>query len=213
VAEAVSQLDLRFAVVTSVTRDDLPDGGAAHFAATIREIRRRNPGCRIEVLIPDFRGDPLALEKVLAARPEVLNHNLETVPSLYPRVRPQASYWRSLMLLKRAAQWSAAGLIAARIKAGIMVGLGETSQAVFSLLQDAAACGVQIMTIGQYLQPTPRHHPVVKFYTPAELAQLAARGRSLGIAQVEAGPLVRSSYRAHVLAGTLPPASSDGSQA
>ncbi len=196
IAEAVQQLGLKYAVITSVNRDDLPDGGAAHFAATIREIRRLNPGCGVEVLIPDFRGDPLALEKVLAAAPEVLNHNLETVPRLYATMRPEANYRHSLQLLKRARQWSDAlgGII--KVKTGIMVGVGEQPDEVIALMADAAPCGVEIMTIGQYLQPTEAHHPVTRYWTPAEFDLLAAEGEALGIAWVEAGPLVRSSYHA-----------------
>ncbi len=196
VAETVRELELRFAVVTSVTRDDLPDGGAAHFAATIREIRRRNPGCGVEVLIPDFRGDPLALEKVLAAAPDVLNHNIETVPRLYPQLRPQAGYRRSLLLLRRARQWADHHAPGLRVKTGIMVGAGEDPDEVSDLVRDAVASGVEILTAGQYLQPTPEHHPVARFWTPAEFTALAARGRELGLAWVEAGPLVRSSYHA-----------------
>jgi lipoic acid synthetase len=200
VAKTVAELNLEFAVVTSVTRDDLPDGGAAHIAATIRWIKRLNPGCGVEVLIPDFGGDPLALEKVLAARPEVLNHNLETVPRLYRTVRPQADYRRSLQLLRRARQWAAAGLSSAGVKTGIMVGLGESADEVVALMADCAAAGVSMLTIGQYLQPTDAHHPVIRFWTPAEFTALAAEGRRLGIAHIEAGPLVRSSYRARELA-------------
>jgi len=196
VAEAVRELALRFAVVTSVNRDDLPDGGAAHFASTIRQIRRLNPDCGVEVLIPDFLGDPLALETVLEARPEVLNHNLETVPRLYPGMRPQADYRRSLQVLSRARQWADGFEAPVRVKTGIMVGVGETFDEVVALMRDAAAHGVQTLTIGQYLQPTAQHHPVTRWVEPDEFAQLAAAGRELGIGWVEAGPLVRSSYHA-----------------
>ena len=196
VAEAVRELSLRFAVVTSVNRDDLPDGGAAHFASTIRQIRRLNPECGVEVLIPDFLGDPLALETVLEARPEVLNHNLETVPRLYPGMRPQADYRRSLQVLSRARQWADGFEASVRVKTGIMVGVGETFDEVVALMRDAAAHGVQTLTIGQYLQPTAQHHPVTRWVEPDEFAQLAAAGRELGIGWVEAGPLVRSSYHA-----------------
>ena len=196
VAEAVRELALRFAVVTSVNRDDLPDGGAAHFASTIRQIRRLNPECGVEVLIPDFLGDPLALETVLEARPEVLNHNLETVPRLYPGLRPQADYRRSLQVLSRARQWADGFEAPVRVKSGIMVGVGETFDEVVDLMRDAAAHGVQTLTIGQYLQPTAQHHPVIRWVEPAEFAELAAAGRDLGIGWVESGPLVRSSYHA-----------------
>lgn len=196
VAEAVRELALRFAVVTSVNRDDLPDGGAAHFASTIRQIRRLNPGCGVEVLIPDFLGDPLALETVLEAQPEVLNHNLETVPRLYPALRPQADYRRSLQVLRRARQWADGFGAAVRVKSGIMVGVGETYDEVVDLMRDAAAHGVQTLTIGQYLRPTLRHHPVERWVPPEEFTRYAEDGRALGLEWVEAGPLVRSSYHA-----------------
>jgi lipoic acid synthetase len=210
VAETVHELALKFAVVTSVNRDDLPDGGAAHFAATIRQIRRLNPGCGVEILIPDFLGDPLALETVLEAAPEVLNHNLETVPRLYPALRPQADYRRSLLVLRRSRQWAEATGAKIRVKTGIMVGVGETRQEVVDLMAAAADDGTQIMTIGQYLQPSGRHHPVVRYVEPAEFDELAEVGRDLGIAWVEAGPMVRSSYHAREqsasLAGQVEPA-------
>jgi lipoic acid synthetase len=196
VAEAVRELALRFAVVTSVNRDDLPDGGAAHFASTIGQIRSLNPGCGVEVLIPDFLGDPLALETVLVARPEVLNHNLETVPRLYPALRPQADYRRSLQVLGRSRRWADESLAPVRVKTGIMVGVGETSAEVVALMRDAVDHGVQILTIGQYLQPSARHHPVRRWVEPVEFEQLAAAGRELGLEWVESGPLVRSSYHA-----------------
>jgi lipoic acid synthetase len=196
VAETVRHLRLEFAVVTSVNRDDLPDGGAAHIAATIREIRRLNPGCGVEVLIPDFKGDTLALEILLDAHPEVLNHNLETVPRLYPEMRPQARYRTSLQVLRRARQWASHYAPRLSVKTGLMVGVGETRDEVLAVMRDAAAAGVQIMTIGQYLQPSREHHPVVRYWEPQEFDDLAAAGRDLGIAWVEAGPLVRSSYHA-----------------
>ncbi|MCB1183189.1 lipoyl synthase [bacterium] len=196
VAEAVAELQLKFAVVTSVNRDDLPDGGAAHFASTIRQIRRRNPGCGVEVLIPDFMGDPQALEVVLEAAPEVLNHNLETVPRLYGEMRPQADYHRSLQVLRRARQWADGFERNIRIKTGIMVGVGETLAEVTELMRDAVAHGVQILTIGQYLQPTAQHHPVIRYVEPAEFAEYARLGRELGLEWVESGPMVRSSYHA-----------------
>jgi lipoic acid synthetase len=203
VAEAVRELALKFAVVTSVNRDDLPDGGAAHFAATIRQIRRQNPDCGVEVLIPDFLGDPLALETVLMAAPEVLNHNLETVPRLYRALRPQADYRRSLQLLRRSRQWADAYPADIRVKTGIMVGVGETRQEVVDLLKDAADCGTRIMTIGQYRQPTLRHHPVLRYVEPAEFDELAEIGRDLGIAWIESGPMVRSSYHAREQSDSL----------
>lgn len=201
VAEAVRELELRFAVVTSVNRDDLADGGAAHFAATIRQIRRLVPGCGVEVLIPDFLGDALALEVVLEARPEVLNHNLETVPRLYPGLRPQADYRRSLQVLSRSRQWADGFGAAVRVKTGIMVGVGETHDEVLGLMRDAVAHGVQVLTIGQYLQPTAAHHPVARWVEPDEFASYAEEGRALGIEWVESGPLVRSSYHAREQSG------------
>lgn len=196
VGETVNQLGLKFAVVTSVNRDDLSDGGAAHFAATIRWVKRLNPGCGIEVLIPDFMGAPLPLETVLVAAPEVLNHNLETVPRLYRSMRPQANYHRSLMVLRRSRQWADAHGQSSRIKTGIMLGVGETHAEVVSLMKDAVEYGTQILTIGQYLQPTSRHHPVIRYVEPAEFDDLKEIGLGLGLQWVESGPLVRSSYHA-----------------
>lgn len=196
VAETVKHLGLKFAVVTSVTRDDLPDGGGAHIAATIRQIRRLNPGCGVEVLIPDLRGNPLALETVFNAQPEVLNHNLETVPRLYEAMRPQASYHTSLQVLRRARQWADATGGAMKVKTGIMVGVGETLDEVTQVMHDAHAHGVEVLTIGQYLQPSQEHHPVIRYLEPSEFDDMAAIGRDIGIAWVESGPLVRSSYHA-----------------
>jgi lipoic acid synthetase len=205
VAEAVAELSLKFAVVTAVNRDDLPDGGAAHFASTIRQIRRRNPGCGVEVLIPDFMGDPLALEKVLEAAPEVLNHNLETVPRLYPDLRPQADFRRSLQVLKRARQWADGFGGEIRIKTGIMVGVGETLDEIVQVMREAVTHGVQIMTIGQYLQPTAKHHPVIRYVEPVEFEEYARLGRELGLEWVESGPMVRSSYHAREQSEALVP--------
>ena len=196
VAEAVRELALKFAVVTSVNRDDLPDGGAAHFASTIGQIRELNPGCGIEVLIPDFMGDEPALEVVLEAAPEVLNHNLETVPRLYGALRTQADFHRSLLLLRRSRDWADARAADIRVKTGIMVGVGETRDEVVDLMKEAVDHGVQIMTIGQYLQPTAKHHPVRRYVEPEEFDELAVVGRELGIDWVESGPMVRSSYHA-----------------
>ena len=203
VAEAVRELALKFAVVTSVNRDDLPDGGAAHFASTISQIRRLNPGCGVEVLIPDFLGDLQALETVLKAAPEVLNHNLETVPRLYPAMRPQADYKRSLQILRHSRQWADANQADIRVKTGIMVGVGETREEVVDLMRDAADCGIRIMTIGQYLRPSAKHHPVRRYVEPAEFDDLAAAGRELGIDWVESGPMVRSSYHAREQSDSL----------
>jgi lipoyl synthase len=190
VAEAVERMGLQFAVLTAVARDDRPDGGAAGFVATIDAIRRRCPGVAVEVLIPDCKGDPDALGTIFAARPDVLNHNLETVLRLQPVVRPSASYARSLSVLARA---HAAGLAT---KSGIMVGLGETADEVLAALADLRGVGVSSITIGQYLRPTADHLPVTRWWTPEELDDLAARGRALGFAHVEASPLTRSSYHA-----------------
>ena len=192
VAEAVERMGLRYAVVTSVNRDDQPDGGAHLFAETIREIRVRVPECRVEVLIPDFRGDGKALETVLAARPDVLNHNMETVPRLYRRVRRGAEYSRSLELLRRAAA-HAANIPA---KTGMMLGLGETRDEVLDAMREIVAQGVAILTLGQYLQPTKDHVPVERYVPPEEFAAFKHAGLAMGLRHVESGPLVRSSYHA-----------------
>lgn len=197
VAEAVQKLGLRYAVITSVTRDDLPDGGASLFAQTIREIRKRVPDCRVEVLIPDFRGSRDALELVLEARPDVLNHNLETVPSLYSLVRPQADYRRSLQVLAWAHQ---AGVVT---KSGLMLGLGETQEEVRQVLWDLRDAGCTILTLGQYLQPSAQHLPVLRFVPPEEFSLWRQWGLSIGFRHVEAGPLVRSSFHAEEQAGHL----------
>ncbi len=195
VAEAVRRLGLGYVVVTSVTRDDLPDRGAAGFAATVRAIRETSPGALVEVLVPDFAGAPGALEAVLAAGPAVLNHNLETVPRLYGRVRPGADYRRSLALLRRAREIAPA----TPTKSGLMVGLGEAPEEVAAVLRDLAACGVGALTVGQYLQPGKGSLPVERFWRPEEFDALEEAGRAAGIARVKAGPLVRSSYRAREL--------------
>jgi lipoyl synthase len=192
VAEAVERMGLRYAVVTSVNRDDQPDGGAAIFARTITEIRQRVPACKVEVLIPDFRGDWSALETVIAARPDVLNHNTETVPRLYHEVRKGAVYSRSLELLRRAK------LLAREMptKTGLMLGLGEEREEVLAAMQDLAAQGTDILTLGQYLQPTREHLPIVRYVHPDEFAEYKRLGEQMGFAHVESGPLVRSSYHA-----------------
>jgi lipoic acid synthetase len=198
VAEAAATMGLRFVVVTSVARDDLPDGGAAHFAAVIRALRERLPDSRVEVLIPDLRGNWDALDEILEAAPDVLNHNTETVPRLYRRVRPGARYERTLELLGRA---SAAGL---RAKSGLMVGLGEGLPELAAVLGDLAETGCELVTMGQYLRPSSAHLPVARYYAPAEYPALAALGRRQGLAHVEAGPLVRSSFEADRVADALP---------
>jgi lipoic acid synthetase len=192
VAEAVERMGLRYAVVTSVNRDDQPDGGAGIFARTISEIRRRVPGCKIEVLIPDFRGDWQALETVVAARPDVLDHNTETVPRLYRQVRKGALYERSLELLRRAKSLAPD----MPTKTGLMLGLGETREEVLDAMRDLAAQCTDILTLGQYLQPTREHLPAVRFVHPEEFAEYKRLGEQMGFAHVESGPLVRSSYHA-----------------
>ena len=197
VAAAVAAMGLRHAVITSVDRDDLPDGGARHFAAVIAAIHARNPGAAVEVLTPDFRRVPHALDVVLAARPEVFSHNMETVPRLYRRARPGSRWDRSLGLLADAAERRDRGAYAGRVKTGIMVGLGETEAEVLATLRAIRGAGVEVLTLGQYLQPTPRHLPVERFVTPEEFAAWRREALSLGFAHCEAGPLVRSSYHAH----------------
>jgi lipoic acid synthetase len=197
VAEAVEVMGLRHSVITSVDRDDLPDGGARHFAQVIAAIHRRNPGCAVEVLTPDFRGVPDALDIVLAAAPEVFSHNMETVPRLYRRARPGSRYDRSLGLLAEASRRRDALEYAGRVKTGIMVGIGETSDEVLATLRDIHRAGVEILTIGQYLQPTPKHLPVDRWVHPDEFARYREAALALGFAHCESGPLVRSSYHAH----------------
>jgi lipoyl synthase len=192
VAEAVGRMGLGHAVVTSVNRDELADGGASIFAETIRAIRRRSPGTTVEVLIPDFRGDVAALDAVLDARPEVVDHNTETVERLYARVRPQAVYGRSLAVLRHTKR-SAPELVC---KSGIMLGLGETREEVVRTMHDIRAQGTDVLTIGQYLRPSPRHLPIERYWSPAEFEELRADGMGMGFAHVESGPLVRSSYHA-----------------
>jgi len=196
VAEAVAALGLRYAVITSVNRDDRRDGGAELFALTIRAIRERVPGCHVEVLIPDFQGSRDALDTVLAARPDVLNHNTETVPRLYRLVRPGARYEQSLELLARAKRAAPP----APVKSGLMAGLGETESELLGVFAALARAGVDILTVGQYLRPSPRHLPVVRYWSPAEFDSLRRAALAMGFAHVEAGPLVRSSYHA---AGSL----------
>ena len=203
VADAVEAMALRHAVVTSVDRDDLPDGGASIFAETIRQIRGRVPACRVEVLIPDFQGQEAPLLTVLDAGPDVLNHNVETVPRLYRMARSGGRYPRSLELLDRARRHSP------RIptKTGIMVGLGEQADELAAVFDDLGDIGVSILTIGQYLRPTPAHAPMVRYYHPSEFAELKRLALDRGIAYVESGPLVRSSYHAHEQAEAVLPSS------
>lgn len=197
VAAAVARLGLRHVVVTSVDRDDLPDGGAAHFRRTAEAIRAAVPACAIEVLVPDFRPDSTAIDTVVDAPVDVLNHNVETVPRLYRRVRPGARYERSLELLRRA-KHRRPNL---RTKTGLMLGLGEDLAEIETTLRDIAAVGCDIVTVGQYLRPTPRQLPVERFLTPDEFASIGAMARTMGFRHVESGPLVRSSYHAWKHAG------------
>ncbi len=192
VAKAIAELKLSHAVITSVTRDDLKDGGAAQFAAVTRSIHAYRPECRVELLVPDLQGNHEALSTILAAEPEVFGHNLETVPRLYPLARAGADYQRSLTLLAAAAQ--AAPEIPT--KSGLMLGMGETMDEIPAVMQDLQQAGCSMLTLGQYLQPTRHHLPVVRYVEPAEFASLRDAGLQLGFAHVEAGPLVRSSYHA-----------------
>ena len=191
-AQAVETLGLDYAVITSVQRDDLADGGAGIFAACIRAIRHRTPRCQVEVLIPDFDGNPEALRAVVEARPHVLNHNIESVPRLYRRVRPRGRYERSLDLIRRVKQLQPE----MTTKSGIMVGLGETVAELEQVMADLRAHDCDLLTIGQYLRPSQKHLPVERYYHPDEFERLAEVGRRLGFVHVEAGPLVRSSYHA-----------------
>jgi len=191
-AEGVAQLGLRHVVLTSVDRDDLDDGGASIFVESVERLRRLDPAPKIELLTPDFAGKEGALERVLDAAPEIFAHNLETVQRLYPGVRPRSSYRGSLEVLARARDHHPRPVV----KTGIMVGLGEEIAEIEELMRDCVAAGVRILTIGQYLQPTEKHHRIERFYTPEEFAELADRGRRLGLDWVESGPLVRSSYHA-----------------
>ena len=196
VAEAVARLSLKFAVVTSVNRDDLHDGGSVHFAETIRWIRSLSPRCGVEVLIPDFGGSATALLTVLEARPDVLNHNVETVPHLYRRVRPDADYAQSLEVLQRAADWRDENAPALRVKSGIMLGLGETPEQVLELMADWRDSRVDIATLGQYLPPSELHLPLERYVEPAEFEMYRQKGLEMGFQRVESAPLVRSSYHA-----------------
>jgi lipoic acid synthetase len=192
VAEAAAAMGLRYAVVTSVNRDDRKDGGAELFALTIRAIRERIPGCRVEVLVPDFQGSREAMEIVMAARPDVLNHNTETVPRLYRQVRLGARFERSLDMLAYAKKVSPD----IPTKSGLMLGLGEAEAEVLDVMRDLRAHHVDILTLGQYLRPSPRHLPIVRYVPPAEFDELRRAGDEMGFSHVEAGPLVRSSFHA-----------------
>jgi len=195
IVSAVKKLGLRYVVITSVCRDDLPDGGAVQFAQAIRALHRHNSGIGVEVLIPDFRGSLSALEKVIAAQPTVLNHNVETVPRLYSEVRPQAKYHRSLELLRRAKSLDR-GLLT---KSGLMLGLGEREDEVIEVMEDLREAECDSITLGQYLRPSLKHHEVVRYVTPDEFAQYEAIARKMGLLGVASGPLVRSSFNATAL--------------
>jgi lipoic acid synthetase len=190
VADAVKLMNVKYAVITSVNRDELYDGGASIFAETIRKIREVSPDCKVEVLIPDFKGDEFALDILLDSFPDVLNHNIETIPRLYPTVRPQAKFERSLELLRRAKKRGFT------TKSGLMLGLGENIDEVIDVMKDLRKVDCNILTLGQYLQPTKQHLPVVRFVHPDEFKMLKEKGRELGFKHVESGPLVRSSYHA-----------------
>ena len=192
VAEAIATLGLRYAVITSVNRDDVLDGGSRIFAATIRAVRQYVPECRVEVLIPDFKGNWDALAEVVEARPDVLNHNMESIARLYYAVRPQAKYERSLALLQRVKELDPA----MRTKSGLMVGLGEEPEEIVETMRDLRHSQCDLLTIGQYLRPSAQHLPVARYYHPDEFAELKRQGETLGFVHVEAGPLVRSSYHA-----------------
>jgi lipoic acid synthetase len=192
VAEAVSLMGLKYAVITSVNRDDRKDGGAELFALTIEAIRANVPGCKVEVLVPDFQGNRAAMKIVMDARPDVLNHNTETVPRLYRQVRLGARYERSLDMLRYAKELSSE----TPVKSGLMLGLGELAEEVLSVMQDLRSHSVDILTLGQYLRPSPKHLPIVRYVPPVEFDDFREAGRKMGFAHVEAGPLVRSSYHA-----------------
>jgi lipoyl synthase len=192
VAEACAALGLKFAVITSVNRDDRKDGGAELFALTIRAIRERVPGCGVEVLVPDFQGSHAAMDIVLKAAPDILNHNTETVPRLYRQVRLGARYERSLDMLAYVKQVNSR----TPTKSGLMLGLGETIEEVVSVMRDLRSANVDILTLGQYMRPSPKHLPIVRYVTPEEFAELKTQGYAMGFKHVESGPLVRSSYHA-----------------
>lgn len=199
IVEAVGKLNLRHVVITSVTRDDLPDGGAEHFSRVINLLKRQDRQMTVEVLVPDFEGSLAALEIVMAAHPDVLNHNVETVPRLYPEVRPMADFKRSVELL-RAAKTIDPGAIT---KSGLMVGLGETTDEVRDVMVSLREAGCDMLTIGQYLQPSPRHHPVISFVPPEQFDEFARLGKQMGFREVASAPLVRSSFEAASLFGKI----------
>ena len=192
VASASQQLGLRYVVITSVTRDDLEDGGANHFAKTVHAIKEKGPDTSVELLVPDFRGNPSSLDIILSTLPDVFNHNVETIPRLYPRVRPQAGYHRSLDLFQRVRSRNASMLT----KSGLMLGLGERKSEVIGVMQDLLDVGCRLLTLGQYLQPSKQHHPVIRYLHPEEFDGYKALGEGMGFLEVASGPFVRSSFRA-----------------
>lgn len=203
VAEAIESLGMDYAVITSVDRDDLPDEGAGHWAETVRAVKRRLPGCMVELLIPDFNGNRALLEVVLESRPDVLGHNVETVAHFYKRVRPVADYTNSLKILENARLWRESHGVDMAVKCGIMVGLGETMDQVFDTMRDIAATGCELMTVGQYLPPKKNALPLERYYTPDEFSLIRDKGLEMGFKHVESGPLVRSSYHAKSQAETV----------
>jgi lipoyl synthase len=192
IAKAAAELRLEHVVITSVTRDDLADGGAAHFAATVETLKRRCPQTTVEVLIPDLHGSETALEEIIRSRPDIINHNLETVPRLYPEVRPQAHYSRSLGLLQRVKRIDPEMVT----KSGLMLGMGEEREEILAVMADLCAVSCDLLTLGQYLRPSEQHHPVVRYVTPEEFAGLGREGERMGFRAVFAAPLVRSSFHA-----------------
>ena len=209
IARASAELGLRHVVVTSVTRDDLQDGGAAHFAETVRALRRITPEITVEILIPDFQGSAEALRTVLESAPHILNHNLETVPRLYPEVRPQADYGRSLLLLKRAKEAKPGEVT----KSGLMLGLGEEREEILRVMADLRGVSCDLLTLGQYLQPSGKHHPVVRFVPPEEFEDYRQAGEKMGFQAVFAAPLVRSSFHAaEIFQKTISPQRSQRTQ-
>ncbi len=199
IAQAAAELGLTHVVITSVTRDDLEDGGSSHFATTVKALKKRNPQIVVEVLIPDFQGSPTALEKVVESNPDIINHNLETVPRLYPEVRPQAMYSRSIDLLKMVKGFNPGKIT----KSGLMLGLGEEKEEVLQVMANLRSVSCDLLTLGQYLQPSGRHHPVVRYIPPEEFEELRREGEEMGFRGVFSAPLVRSSFHAAEVFGKI----------
>lgn len=199
IAQAAAELGLTHVVITSVTRDDLEDGGSSHFAQTVKALKKRNPQIVVEVLIPDFQGSPTALEKVVESAPDIINHNLETVPRLYPEVRPQAMYSRSIDLLKMVKGFNPGKIT----KSGLMLGLGEEKEEVLQVMANLRSVSCDLLTLGQYLQPSGRHHPVVRYIPPEEFEELRREGEEMGFRGVFSAPLVRSSFHAAEVFGKI----------